>query len=941
MSKRKFFILLFFCLTSITSLITQPDPTAFVWTDQREDRRLQVAFFRYTVNLKEAVVDAQIHLFADSRYHLLVNGHFVNFGPARFYPEHPEYDSYDLSPYLRPGENVIAVKVMSNGVSTFQLRRNQPGFIAWGKWRTSSGNVDLSTPGNWKTYLSKGYDANAARMSFALGPMEVYDARKDKAVKGWTLPGFDDSNWESPAVVKNETIWGPLQARSIPHLTQENYLPYELLGMYDLRNEEDVHSFQVLTDDKSWEGFRKPRTFIGYTYLYSPVDQTVDAGIWWGEHFLNGEGPLNQSTAPKDQVHRQQTQLELRQGWNYFFVKRKAFFGKWAFQLAVPQSSGISLSPNKVKNDSIIFMTAGPFVKSLEELRAIDVTTVPKGASWNWQPQQNGTGNPATEMAWQYFGEEQPIPPDPNQDITIESPSGMALVYDFRYKKLGRIIVEYEAPEGTILDVGFTEDLIENRPHLMKRVGLYMATRHIAAGGKARLETFKPYGLRYLQINVQHNKGAVVIKRVAVVNQVYPFEELGDFQCSDPLFNQIWQLGWRTLQVCAEDSYTDTPFRERGLYAGDMLPQMALTLVGSGDLRLVRRSLSLFQDMYIDQFNPEKPRHPDEIGLLEDYPLLTLEALSWYVDRTNDLAFAQALLPAYQRLVKTWLDKRDENGIVYNKRVFIEWTKIEKSEVNNTAFHAILARSCLLMARLFEKNNQLDSTQFYLAKYSELIQSINAQFWDDQKQRYTDGIKATKRIDHSYPISNAWPYIAGATDSNKNQSILPFIASVMEDIGDESRNKKATPYGSFYLFAALYDYGMPEVAERFIRKHWGPMIYRHNDTAWENFDDDGIGTLSHAWSGAPTYYLTTQVLGVDLGWPHPSDPDTIVIAPQTASVDWARGTVPHPKGLIEVAWEVRGNHLWMECQVPNGLKWTVKPKGRLGKLELWVNGEKK
>jgi hypothetical protein len=34
-----------------------------------------------------------------------------------------------------------------------------------------------------------------------------------------------------------------------------------------------------------------------------------------------------------------------------------------------------------------------------------------------------------------------------------------------------------------------------------------------------------------------------------------------------------------------------------------------------------------------------------------------------------------------------------------------------------------------------------------------------------------------------------------------------------------------------------------------------------NDTAWENFGDEGIGTLSHAWSGAPTYYLTTRVLG--------------------------------------------------------------------------------
>lgn len=927
--------LLLFCTHSFCQ-----SAASFVWTDQEEDRRLQVAFFCYDLELPDEVTVAEINLFADSRYHLLVNGHFVNFGPARFYPAHPEYDTYDLTPYLQKGNNTIAVRVMSNGVSTFQLRRNRPGFIAWGMVKTPNQQYNLQTPGNWKCYQSQGYDAYAARMTFALGPMEVYDARQDKAVLGWERPGFDVSSWKKPVVINSDDNWGELQMRSIPHLTRDVYLPHQLLGIYDFKDEEELYSFQILKDDRTWEGYRQSQAFLGYTYIYSPVAQTVDVGIWWGEHYLNGKGPLEQTEAPAHQPHRQQAQLELDKGWNFFFVKRRSFFGKWAFQLAVPKSAQLELSPDKKRGGDAFFRTTRT-VKKLEDLTELDVSKVPKEEDYQWYThRENGMGNAATEMAWTYLGKKREQPNDLSDDIVITDQSGTALVYDFRYKKLGRIVVEYEAPEGTKLDVGFTEDLIGKQANIMKRAGLYMATRHIAAGGDGRLETFKPYGLRYLQINVTNNTGPVTIKKVAVVNHIYPFEELGSFECSDPLFNSIWQMGWRTLRVCAEDSYTDTPFRERGLYAGDMLPQMAVTLSGSSDLRLVKRSLELFQDMYIDQFNPGTPRHPDEIGLLEDYPLLTLEALSWYVDRTNDLAFAKKLMPAYERLLGSWFEKRNQEGIVHNGRVFIEWTRIEKRDVSNTAFHAILARSCTLMARLMDKLGQQEKGQYYRSQHKQLAKSINSQFWDKEKQLYTDGIKDGAKIDNSYPISNAWPYIAGVTDENQNRKIIPYIAKELEDIGTESRNKKTTPYGSFYLFAALYDQGMSEVAEQFIREQWGPMIHRHDDTAWENFDDHGIGTLSHAWSGSPAYYLTTQVLGVDLGWLHPSDPNKIVIAPQTASVDWAKGTVPHPKGLIHIDWQVRGNHLWLECDVPEGIEWTVAPKGRLAELELWVNGEK-
>jgi len=935
-------LLLFFAISGLAQ--TSPADARYTWLDADGYGRFQVGCFRYTLELDEVPAEAVLHLFADSRYHLLVNGRFVNFGPVRHYPRHPQYDRYDLRPWLQAGENVLAVKVISNGTHSFQLRRQPPAFIAWGR----VGDYDLATPGDWRGRRAEGYDEHAPKLTFATGPMELYDARADRDLQGWEQPGYDAGNWPSAHALRRQDAWGALQPRSIPHLTQEEYRPRQLLGVYPLRDEEEIYSFRVKTADTTRADYRRDYTLFGYTYIFSPRRQHVEAGIWWGEHFLNGEGPLEQAAADPGRPHRQTATLRLREGWNAFFVRRSSFWGKWDFFLAVPRDAGLILSPDRRKDDPLIFRTAGPFTEAEEARIAalsvpFDPADLPAGLSAGWRDQRrtDDAGNPAVEMAWRSLGPRRERAPWQVEEVTVDDAAGTALVYDFRYKKLGRIVVEYEAPAGTVIDVGFTEDLLGEQANVMKRTGLYMATRHVAAGGPGRLETLKPYGLRYLQVNVRENDGPATIRRVRVMHQVYPFEEVGSFECSDPLLTALWPVGWRTLRVCAEDSYTDTPFRERGLYAGDMLPQMGVTLAGSTDLRLVRRSLQLFQDMYADVFDPDVPRYPSEIGLLEDYPLLTLEALSWYLDYTGDTAFAAELYPSYDRLLRRLLRAREDDGLVHNERVFIEWTQIQKSDVKNTAYHAILARCCRLMERLATRLGREADRQTYQGFFRTLETEINDHFWNSVKGLYHDGIKDGVPIDHYYPISSLWPYLAGLTNEEQEATIFPYVTETLKDIGEVNRRRMTTPYGGFYLLGALYEEGLPGVAERFIRQYWSPMIYQHEDTAWENFGSEGIGTLSHAWSAAPTYYLTTQVLGVNLGWPHPFDPNELVIAPQVEGISWARGTAPHPAGPVRIYWEDRGDHLWVEVEAPAGLRWRVAPKGRLADKDLWVNGERK
>src|SRR6185312_10149699 len=107
-------------------------------------------------------------------------------------------------------------------------------------------------------------------------------------------------------------------------------------------------------------------------------------------------------------------------------------------------------------------------------------------------------------------------------------------------------------------------------------------------------------------------------------------------------------------------------------------------------------------------------------------------------------------------------------------------------------------------------------------------------------------------------------------------------------------------------------HGHARAAEAYMRRYWAPMLEDPEGTLWEHFDRSG--SSSHAWSAAPTYYLSTEVLGVRLGYPTPEGLDNVTIAPRADSLSWARGVVPHPRGNISVDWRADGQVLHLTVQ---------------------------
>ena len=202
---------------------------SFIWADDKSTNSQSLHFaFRRSFELPLLPTQAQIHLFAYTRYRLYVNGEYVGRGPNRFENIHPEYDSWDLATRLHSGTNVIAVVVHHDwpgdaianmGQTLSRFRRHAPGFTARLELADASGPLPaIVTDSSWRGFVEAGNVLPVPHYYSSIA--ENYDARN--MAGDWTATNFDDSllPFTKPLDTSDHAAWPDLSPRSIPHLRE-------------------------------------------------------------------------------------------------------------------------------------------------------------------------------------------------------------------------------------------------------------------------------------------------------------------------------------------------------------------------------------------------------------------------------------------------------------------------------------------------------------------------------------------------------------------------------------------------------------------------------------------------------------------------------------------------------------------------------------------------
>jgi len=161
-----------------------------------------VFHFRKRFELASAPEEFVIHISADNRYRLFVNGRYVTYGPSIGDIDHYRYESIDISEYLHAGKNVISTEVVNFGEYRRAAQQTfQTAFILQAECEDDPNlNIDTGTS-PWKVlknraYTSIPFTSDSLGAYYAAGPGERIDA--SLYPWGWKEVDFDDSHWQDP-----------------------------------------------------------------------------------------------------------------------------------------------------------------------------------------------------------------------------------------------------------------------------------------------------------------------------------------------------------------------------------------------------------------------------------------------------------------------------------------------------------------------------------------------------------------------------------------------------------------------------------------------------------------------------------------------------------------------------------------------------------------------
>ena len=107
--------------------------------------------------------------------------------------------------------------------------------------------------------------------------------------------------------------------------------------------------------------------------------------------------------------------------------------------------------------------------------------------------------------------------------------------------------------------------------------------------------SFSPFwyrAFRFVRIECENPEQNVTGARAYRVN--YPFDITGSFECSNEIYNKMWDISINTLKCCTHEIYIDCPFYEQQQYIMDSAIECAVTMRLTQDVRMVKKCLSEF-----------------------------------------------------------------------------------------------------------------------------------------------------------------------------------------------------------------------------------------------------------------------------------------------------------------------------------------------------------
>lgn len=158
-----------------------------IWPEGDEEKKNMTVAFRKVINLKDTE-SSRLKITASTDYRAFVNGKFLSHGPCVAAHDFYRIDSYDITAFLKPGDNIVSIEVSGYNTPNYYLL-DQPSFL---QAEIETGNKLVAATGtsdDFSAYILNQRKSDVPLYSFQRPFTEYYTLSSD--YNQW----MTDSSW--------------------------------------------------------------------------------------------------------------------------------------------------------------------------------------------------------------------------------------------------------------------------------------------------------------------------------------------------------------------------------------------------------------------------------------------------------------------------------------------------------------------------------------------------------------------------------------------------------------------------------------------------------------------------------------------------------------------------------------------------------------------------
>jgi alpha-L-rhamnosidase len=937
---------------------------SWIWKESDNYNRYnETVIFRKGLSLP-ALSSARIAITADSYYRLFLNGRWVGDGPCRSWPDHFQYDEFDVSGYLQAGENEVRVIARYFGCGSFHQVPREAGFLAQLEICAADGTEQtIVSDGSWEVAAAPAWISNTPKVSIQMECLEAYDARLEdglryekaavryKAAAGpWkglnprdvallTKAPFTFTRFVEANVVSGEWLsyTFPLGRLCHPGLIEANYnTSVACVVTTILRAAQDMViglGSDTMTASVNGAAVKDRRAQLkrGDNFLLAvpsyPFTHLKDMSLIFSDckdvAFVN---PLGEAASPwcftslpetacvLDDIEFTMTQRDTAA--NAADARLKAALDRVV--ATVSSTAGL----RGVSGSATRTLRGDEFIRDDAHLRFTNRRVLGDGAAFVESPAALMHDNSEYSV----------VRPSPQGDIE--------LVYDLGEENIGNLEFELLADAG--VEVVFSGVEYINRKGRVQHTGeMYRNTfAYTCKAGVNRFMSLKRRAMRYCYITIRKLRSPLKVRLVRIVESTYPVNAVGSFQSSDPVLNRVWEISARTLKLCMEDTFTDCPLFEQTLWVGDARNESLFAYTAFGAHDLSRRCIELAAQS-LDVLPIVGCQVPSAwVCILPAWSFLWGISVWEYYFETADRAFLKKQWPAVLKNLKNADAMRGPHGLLSGPYWnLFDWAPID--EQHRTVLHNSMIFVGAIDAAL-KCAGALGDTEAPVrlkAQRASLVRAIN-RTWNAKKRSYPDSIHNDGAVSDRTSIHTSLLAVLHGIASGKTREHA--VRNLLHT--PEGMTPICSPFAIMYLYEALEKLDRPLDIVESIYRHFTPMLDAGATTVWETFargtlgnDDFPTRSHCHAWSSAPIYFLNRIVLGIRAAAPGAA---RVEISPWLVKgLTHAEGATGTVAGAVRVRWTCDGKTLTLDAKAPAGCALRFVRNASHGRLAVVFNGK--